>query len=542
MGAPDALVAQVRPGASLPWSRDFPLRAAVAPDLFRLAFDADLGVFAELTEVGDVAAIDPDSLRAVWPRVSEWLEDPVQTARVLVGYGLRFGIDADPSAVEAALRSKEWPTSDDPIVQSAAFLAHFAEAFAFATTHEDAWLVWFVDDGKPSRYFQVPYPIPTQARRLAVPEGEPPLSEEASTPLLDLDARRAWVSASGKSKDPAVVLLRASLEPSASAWTAIRKRIDAMEAADAHRFARWLAPFLAHWPDALRAPPKKVERLLAGDENPPMAPLWYVDDLRMQGTGASDLEPLRGLRRVCSLDISNTAISDLSPIAHLSTLTTLNVSKSSVTRLDAVRELVGLDSLYASKTAVDDLGPLRGHARLETVHLDDTRVREISALASCPRLADVSLSDVNDLRPLGECVRLTQVFSRRGAVADLELARTLPALAWLSVSDCAVSSLEPLAGSTALRRLGLVRTLVADLSPIVELQLESLAVPQTRVRSVAPLARMTSLRKLYLWGSLVEDLSPLAELESLEELWIRPDEHDLRPIAHLVERGLKLRR
>lgn len=542
-GAPEALVSRVRPGASSgPWNRDFPLRAKVAPDLFRLAFDADLGVFGELTEVGDVAAIDPGSLRAGQTTVSEWIDDIARTARVLVGYGRRFGIASDVAEVEAALRSKEWPTSDDPIVQSAAFLVHFAEAFAFAATCEDGWLVWFVDDGKPSRYFQVPYPVPSEARRIEVLAGPPPLSEEESTPLLDLDARRAWVSAAGKSKDPVVLLLRASLEPSASSWSSIGKRIDGMEVADAHRFARWLEPFLAHWPETLRVPPKKVERLLASDTIPPMAALWCIDDLRMQGTGASDLEPFRGLRRLRSLDISNTAISDLSPLAHLDTLTILNVSMSSVTGLDTVRALVGLESLYASKTAVDDLAPLRDHARLESVAVQDTRVTDVGPLESCPRLRSVNVSDVKDLGPLAGCVDLREVFSQRGVVANLDFARRLPELEYLSVTNCNVSSLEPLAGRSKLRRLSLVRTSVENLEPLAELRLETLAIPATRVRSLAPLARMTSLRKLYIWGSRVEDLSPLAELDSLEELWLRSDEHDLRPIAHLVERGLKLRR
>jgi internalin A len=71
----------------------------------------------------------------------------------------------------------------------------------------------------------------------------------------------------------------------------------------------------------------------------------------------------------------------------------------------------------------------------------------------------------------------------------------------LDLEGAAVTDLSPLAGLTALRRLGIFETQVTDLSP---------------------LAGLTALRRLGIFETPVTDLSPLAGLTNLWKLQV-PD-------------------
>ena len=107
--------------------KTFPLRSGRFIDTFFMAAtDSDFGVFdsADALVDGDgvtvkTCMIVKDSIPQIIPMLEVLVEQrPGETARALVAHG---GGSADPEQVAAVLGSGEWPDSDDPAAEAAAF-------------------------------------------------------------------------------------------------------------------------------------------------------------------------------------------------------------------------------------------------------------------------------------------------------------------------------------------------------------------------------------------------------------------------------------
>jgi Leucine-rich repeat (LRR) protein len=101
-------------------------------------------------------------------------------------------------------------------------------------------------------------------------------------------------------------------------------------------------------------------------------------------------------------------------------------------------------------------------------------------------------------------------------IADLSPLRGMP-LESLDLSGCHdLRSLEPLRGMP-LRKVALARTAVSDLAPLSGMALSSLEIGHTLVTSLAPIAGMP-LRLLECSYTPITDYSPIATLRSLEQM------------------------
>jgi len=85
--------------------------------------------------------------------------------------------------------------------------------------------------------------------------------------------------------------------------------------------------------------------------------------------------------------------------------------------------------------------------------------------------------------------------------------------------DTQISSLDPLAGATALSYLSLAGTRVADLSPLTGAQgLKSLNIANTWVTDIAPLAELPALERLDMPNTSILSLEPATRIAQLS--WI----------------------
>jgi len=109
-------------------------------------------------------------------------------------------------------------------------------------------------------------------------------------------------------------------------------------------------------------------------------------------------------------------------------------------------------------------------------------------------------------------------------------------ITWLSFSSSAISDISRLDDLLSLKRLGLEKTAVKDLTPLAGLHaLEYLDLDRTRIADIEPLSGLASLKQLNLWATRVSDLKPLAGLHALELLALDfTSVTDIRPLSGMV--------
>jgi internalin A len=195
-----------------------------------------------------------------------------------------------------------------------------------------------------------------------------------------------------------------------------------------------------------------------------------------------------------ALLLDGTGMTDLGPLRDLTGLEGLSLNVTSVTELDPLRGLTALQNLYLNRTGVTDLGPLRDLTALRRLSLNGTRVTEVS--------------------PLRGLTSLQRLFLDGTGVTDLGPLKRLIALQRLSLDETGVTELDPLRGLIALEELSLNRTGVSDL---------------------APLGGLTALQRLYLDGTKVVDLGPLRALIDLRELSLKETAISPEQIAHISQ-------
>ena len=194
--------------------------------------------------------------------------------------------------------------------------------------------------------------------------------------------------------------------------------------------------------------------------------------------------PLRGL------DLGFTYVTDLSPLADMK-----------------------LETLVLENVPITDISVIKGMP-LKVLKLQNTKVIDFSMLTGLPleqlNLLNLPFSDLTLLRDMP-----LQILWLTGTqVADLN---GIPSrrLVSLDVERTAVSSVEPLATVSTLRRLNIAGTQVTDVTPLENLRLERLVLSPERIR-----AGMDKLRKC---KSLVLIQTSIEEEMSAEDFWKRYD-------------------
>lgn len=199
-----------------------------------------------------------------------------------------------------------------------------------------------------------------------------------------------------------------------------------------------------------------------------------------------------------------------------------------------------LRAIDLSQTRITDLSPLEGMP-LEIVGLAETEVSDITPLKGMPiKHIDGTRSKIEDISALAGMTDLTHVYFEGAKVRDISPLKNLQLQSvWLN--GCPIEDLSPLENmqlqelnlcDTPLKNLDTVKTMklgtlwmrntaVQNLAPLADHGLVSLDVQGSAVNSLAPLAKMTSLKRLNISETDVTDLAPLANLQ-LERIIFTP--------------------
>ena len=210
-----------------------------------------------------------------------------------------------------------------------------------------------------------------------------------------------------------------------------------------------------------------------------------------------------------------------------------NLFRSGIRSAEALKG-VPLRGLDLGFTYVKDLSPLAG-MKLETLVLENVPVTDVSVIKGMPlkvlKLQNTGVTDFSVLSglPLEQLNLLNLPFS------DLSLLRDMPLqILWLTgtqvtdltdipsrrlvsldIERTAVTSLEPLATVSTLRRLNIAGTQVTDVTPLQNLRLERLVFSPERIRA--------GMEKLRACKSLVLIQTSIEEEMSAEDFWKRYD-------------------
>ena len=155
--------------------------------------------------------------------------------------------------------------------------------------------------------------------------------------------------------------------------------------------------------------------------------------------------------------------------------------------------------------------------QLDTVEYDDVGY----SLDADSQVTALSLYDckIIDVAPLANLTHLTILDLRNNQIIDVAPLANLTQLKSLYLSINQIVDIAPLANLTQLTILDLDNNQIIDVAPLAKLtQLTKLFLIDNQITDVAPLANLTQLTKLFLIDNQILDVAPIAKLTQLERL------------------------
>lgn len=263
-----------------------------------------------------------------------------------------------------------------------------------------------------------------------------------------------------------------------------------------------------------------------------------LEKLALVGLRVQDIRPITELDGLKRLSLDSVQAPDFAPLARMRGLEHLSVwNIAAITDLEFVRGLTKLQSLNIADTAISDLSPLENLKDLEILLAFNSAVSDLSPLAGVNlRVAWLSNCPVTSVAPLAGSTRLEMLRADGTGLRDLEGLQDKRYLQTLILSGTAVSDLSPIADAGNLHELALDGTAVQNLSPLAGLRgLSKLTLAATPVTNIDALAH-SGLRELALDDSALTSLSGIQHMSELTELSLSGTEiTDLSPLRLLTK-------
>jgi internalin A len=260
-----------------------------------------------------------------------------------------------------------------------------------------------------------------------------------------------------------------------------------------------------------------------------------------QPEGELTFEQLSGLTALSNIDESGARVfgpfQTLSDLRYCGNLTELTLHFDGVGDLSPISGLSRLDSLSLQNFRVTS--PDLYHFTdlpLRALFLDSNPLTDLEALDGMPLLSlSVSECGIRDLTPLASMARLISLDVSGNAVSEVEPLADLHDLERLSLAHNPVYDLEALSGLPSLWFLDLTGCSVTNLAPLSGLsQMRILLLGGNAVVSPEPLAGLAALEILNLARNRISGVSALSGLRSLTELDLSGTAvRDLRPLTSL---------
>jgi internalin A len=263
----------------------------------------------------------------------------------------------------------------------------------------------------------------------------------------------------------------------------------------------------------------------------PGAAVKYLSLIRCPGVTV-DLTPIASWNEIRSLDLHDAQIKG--PLPILPTVESLSIHGCNDAHFSALSGYAALKQLFAYDSDVSDLTPLANCVRLETASLSKTNISDIGPLLDKPLLRDVDVSETNvtHISKFSWLPNLCNLRADKTAVANLGGWNPDSAITSLSLGHTQVTDLSPLAG-TRLRWLNVSDTPISDLTPIDGLRsLAGLLFSRTEVSSLEPVLRHPELlhddysdyRDHVAWQLAFEDTPVAGSSEQLLKISLMKEE------------------
>lgn len=162
-------------------------------------------------------------------------------------------------------------------------------------------------------------------------------------------------------------------------------------------------------------------------------------------TGLSDISPLARLYRLQHLSVDGNELSDLSPLSNLKGLRTLTATRNDIEDLSALSQLYQLTALSLSNNQITDLAALSQLPYLSTLSVAGNQIQDLSPVSDMNtlRALDVSDNDIESLEPLADSdafgaagARLTILGNPLDCEDQAEFIQTLEQRGMQVISDC----------------------------------------------------------------------------------------------------------
>lgn len=288
--------------------------------------------------------------------------------------------------------------------------------------------------------------------------------------------------------------------------------------------------------------------------------------LGMEGNGIEDISKLSGLTQLVVLDLRNNNIKDYTPLQNFKNLKELRIDGNPETSAAVLDELVKNGckvsgyTAYQQKPAVTTTVPaIRTPAPTQT---DVTLASEEAARKAMGSYTDstvVVFADstveawirenyvkktggitVGDMKNMTDFV-YDAINNKKasGKITTLFDLRYCANLAYLTVTNQPITSIESLRGLTKLCMVDIFRCNVADLSPLQgKAFLVDVWVSGNPVTDASPVLALPSLTAFNaMWGTKITDISALRNTENLEKFFCQNELKDYTPL--FGHKGLK---
>jgi len=264
--------------------------------------------------------------------------------------------------------------------------------------------------------------------------------------------------------------------------------------------------------------------------------------LALSGNEIADVSALANLDNLEALDVSLNRLTDISPLASLAGLAILGLSGNQIADVAPLTSLTALTELYVGGNAISDVSPLSPLTGLEKLNVAYNTVSDVASLSALTGLESLDLSHnaITGLSGLGAFINLTQLRIEDNPSGDVAAAlESIPALAYLGISDNQVAGIDVLSGySATMLGLFLFGPGFSDLTALSSFSaLQSLGLHDIGLADLDALAGLGDLKHLSLPGNQIADLTALAGLTRLVYLDVSDNQlADLDPLSTFESR------
>jgi hypothetical protein len=276
--------------------------------------------------------------------------------------------------------------------------------------------------------------------------------------------------------------------------------------------------------------------------------LLKIEEIDMENTGITTLNPVRQLYNLRSLNISGVKVDDYSQLSDALEIEELNVSGTSIKGLEVLKSLDKLEILHIENTEVSSLSPLEGKIHLKFVYADGSNITDQGAFkftAITPACivifkseemvqwwnelpdawkdyfsASFKLNSPPSTEQLHGILFLNQLeIADRSGIKSLEPIKIMQGLKTLRLKSLQVSDLAVLSSLVNLEQLECTQMPLSDLSPLAGLEkITELNIENTTVSDLKSIEGLDNIRKLKISGTQVKSLKSIASFVNLEEI------------------------